>query len=268
MANGQVLPQCGKPRMRAERTAQDGLGKEFYERNWTLIQDDLRDVLNQMFWDGKITSRQKHGILICLPKPRGNPTPADYCPITLLNSYYKILARMFARRLRPIMEDHLTYTQYCGIPGNTILDAIATVRDSIAYAENKNTPSCVLSPDFKNAYDRVLHGYLFKIIHGYGIGAPFIKGIQHMYEGATSSIQINGNQYGPIPVRCAVRQRCPMSMALYTLGLHPLLKVLEQNLPGLKMGKQERHTSVIAYADDVTIFVNSIADFPIIEETI
>ena len=34
------------------------------------------------------------------------------------------------------------------------------------------------------------------------------------------------------------------------------------------MGNQELHTSVIAYADDVTIFVTSIADFPIIEEAI
>ena len=89
-----------------------------------------------------------------------------------------------------------------------------------------------------------------------------------MYEGATSSIQINGHQYGPIPVRCADRQGCPMSMALYTLGLHPLLKVLEQKLPGLRMGNHTRQTSVIAYADDVTIFVTSIADFRIIEEDI
>ena len=59
-----------------------------------------------------------------------------------------------------------------------------------------------------------------------------------------------------------------MSMALYTLGLHQLLKVLEQKLPGLRMGKKEVHTSVIAYADDVTIFVTSIADFPIREEAI
>ena len=112
-----------------------------------------------------------------LPAETETPTPADYRPITLLNSDYKILARMVARRLRPIMEDHLSYTQYCGIPGNTILDAVATVRDSIAYAESRNIPLYVLSLDFKNAFDRVSHGYLFKILHGCGIGAPFINGI-------------------------------------------------------------------------------------------
>ena len=89
------------------------------------------------------------------------------------------------------MEDHLTYTQYCGIPGNTIHDAVATVGESIAYAESKNFPFCVLSLDFKNVFDRVSHGYLYKILYGYGNGAPFINGIRHMYEGATSSLQIN-----------------------------------------------------------------------------
>jgi hypothetical protein len=59
-----------------------------------------------------------------------------------------------------------------------------------------------------------------------------------------------------------------MSIVLYALALHPLLKVLEQKLPELRMGNQARHTSVIAYDDDVTIFVTSIADFPIIEEAI
>jgi hypothetical protein len=98
------------------------------------------------------------------------------------------------------MEVHLTHKQYCGIPGNTIIDAVATVGDSIAYAESRNIPLCVISLDFKNAFNRVLHGYLFKTLHGCGIGAPFINGIRHMYEGATSAIQINGHQYGPIPI--------------------------------------------------------------------
>ena len=92
----------------------------------------------------------------------GNPTPADYRPTTILNSDYKMLARMFARRLCPIMEDRLTYTQTCGIPGNTIHHSVATVRDSITYAESRNIPLCVLSLDFKNAFDTVSHGYMFK----------------------------------------------------------------------------------------------------------
>ena len=47
-----------------------------------------------------------------------------------------------------------------------------------------------------------------------------------------------------------------------------LLRMLEQRLPGLRIGKQARPTSVIAYADDVTIFVTLVDDFPIIEKTI
>jgi hypothetical protein len=34
------------------------------------------------------------------------------------------------------------------------------------------------------------------------------------------------------------------------------------------MGNQAHHTSVIAYAYDITIFVTSVADFPITEEAI
>jgi hypothetical protein len=53
---------------------------------------------------------------------------------------------MIARRLRPVLEDHLTSTQYCGVPGNSILDTTATTRDTIAYSENKGDPDvCVVS---------------------------------------------------------------------------------------------------------------------------
>jgi hypothetical protein len=89
-----------------------------------------------------------------------------------------------------------------------------------------------------------------------------------MYEDATSSVQINGHSYGPIPIRGAIRQGCPMSMALYTLCLRPLLKCLEQKLTGIRIGHRARPTAVVAYADDVTIFISSVTEFPIIEEAL
>ena len=67
-----------------------------------------------------------------------------------------------------------------------------------------------------------------------------------MYEGATSSVEINGRQYGPILIRCAVRQGCPMSMALYALGLHPFLRLLDLKLPDIRRGRRTRPISVLA----------------------
>jgi hypothetical protein len=59
-----------------------------------------------------------------------------------------------------------------------------------------------------------------------------------------------------------------MSMALYTLCLHPFLKFLERNLPGISIGRLARPTSVVAYADDVTIYVTSVTDIPVVEEAL
>ena len=39
------------------------------------------------------------------------------------------------------------------------MEAIATVREAIAFAEFKKVPICVLSLDFKKAFDRMSHKY-------------------------------------------------------------------------------------------------------------
>jgi hypothetical protein len=149
----------------------DGLGLEFYKANWEILLD-LYIILNHMFFGGAITSQQKHGTIFCLPKPHRMLTPSDYRPITLLNTGYNIVARILAHRLRPVLETHLKSTQYCGVPGNNILAAVATVRDAIAHAEQKNVPLCVLALDFKNAFDRISHNYLFTNHHSYDLSSP------------------------------------------------------------------------------------------------
>ena len=126
---------------------------------------------------------------------------------------------------------------------------------------------CILSLDFKHAFDRIAHNYLFKILLGYGNGNAFIAGSKRMCEGATFSVEINGHHYGPTPIRCAVRQGCPMSMALYALCLRRFLRLLDLKLPDIRI-RRRTPTFLVAYADDVKIFVTSVADFAIIEEAI
>jgi hypothetical protein len=205
----------------------DGFCLEFYTANWETIQTDLLQLLNSMFLHNNIPDRQKHGVLICLPKGNGDQTPEGYRPISLLNIEYKLLAR----RLRPILVEQLRNSQFCGVSGKTILDAISSIRDVIAPSECTETPLCVLTLDFQSAFDRISYDYLLTILRQYGISQWFIDRLYTLYDQATASVQINGHMAGPIPIRSGVRQGCPLSMVLYALCLHPLLLSLENSLP-------------------------------------
>ena len=246
----------------------DGLGLEFYRAARTIMGDDLRRILNTMFFDRAITPQQKLGTIVCLPKHGPMLTPADRRPITLLNTDCKLLTRILARRLRPLIDLHLHSTQYCGVTGNTILDAVATVRDIASYAENVHLPLCILTLDFQHAFDSIAHEYMFTILRSYGLSHHFVTLLQHLYTDTISYIQINGHLHGPIPIRRGVRQGCPLSMALYTLCLQPFLTMLKQRLPGVRIGPDSEPVSVVAYADDVTIFLTSADDISTVQEAI
>ena len=229
--------------------------------NWETVNPDLIELLNCMFLNKHITPRQKQGVIICLPNDNGDGTPNGYRPISLLNTDYKIMARILARRLKLVMDEQLQHTQFCGVSGNSIIDAASQIRDIIAHAEHTGTPLCVLSLDFHNAFDRIAHEYLFYILHSYGIQKGFLDCLRAMYTEVTFFVQVNDTLAGPIPIHCGVRQGCPLSMALYALCLHPLLGMLDHSLRGLQIGRGKRYQQVLAYADDITTFVTHPEDF-------
>jgi len=132
----------------------------------------------------------------------------------------------------------------------------------------KQAPLCILSLDFQEAYDRISYQYLFAILRSHGFSNWFIERIKGMYGEAVSSVQINGHIAGPITIHCSIRQGYPMSMMLYAMCVDPLFRIVEQKLTGIRIGKRGRKTVVVAYADDITIFVTTSTDIPVIQEAI
>ena len=91
----------------------------------------------------------------------------------------------------------------------------------------------------------------------YGFSSLFQRRIDNLYNNGTSSVHINGHTPGPIPIRCSVHQGCPLSAQLFTLRQDPLLCTLEDTLTGLRVGRRNSKTAVIAYADSATVFDTS-----------
>ena len=98
-------------------------------------------------------------------------------------------------------------------------------------------------------------GSIVGIAIGYGLDGPGIE-------------SINDHIAEPIPIHCSIRQGCPMSMMLYAMSVDPLFRILEQKLTGIRIGKRGPKTVAVAYADDITTFVTTPTDIPVIQETI
>jgi hypothetical protein len=246
----------------------DGLSREFYVRMWNIIREDMFSVMNQMYIHKDITRRQQHGRIVNIPKDTGDITPNGYRPITLMNSDYKLLARIMARRLTPVLEEQISSSQYCSVPGKSILEAVSELRDVTAHTELTRTPLCILSLDFRSAFDCISHQYVFKILTGYGISEWFIDRVRSMYKNVTASLQIKGALVGQIPFQSAIRQGCQLSMALYALCVHPLLRTLENRLMGVSIGEQGQRISVLAYADDITVLISNREDIDKVHQAI
>jgi hypothetical protein len=92
----------------------DGINHEFFTKEWDIIKEDLKDIMNDRYINGSISDSQKHGYIVCLPKNANPMSPDKYRPLTLLNTDYKLLTRITANRFQPWIDNILHHNQFCG----------------------------------------------------------------------------------------------------------------------------------------------------------
>jgi hypothetical protein len=205
-------------------------------------------------------------VVVCLPKHDRAQTTADYRPITLLNDDYKRLACILARHLRPLLADYVW---------KTILRR--TWQLHLRRFFDRARRRCMVVGDahpfvrpvsgFSRSFRQGSHRYLFTVLKAYGLHEWFVYRIQHLYQDDTSSVHINGHIAGTLPLRCSVREGCPLNLAPFALCVNPLLHYLNTHLQGSRLGRNGYRTANVAYAD-VTIFVTKHYDFRVIRDAI
>ena len=102
----------------------------------------------------------KRGLTRLISKVNGIPQVDELCPITLSNSDYKILSKVFVKRISPILGKIILSRQLCTVEGRNILFDVNNGISSVLYTQScKKRKTSILSLDFFKAYDRVLLSY-------------------------------------------------------------------------------------------------------------
>ncbi|XP_076352693.1 uncharacterized protein LOC143248147 [Tachypleus tridentatus] len=80
------------------------------------------------------------------------------------------------------------------------------------------------------AFDRVVHDYLFQLLVRMGFGSTFVHWVRLCYTSISSCVKFNGFLTNGIAVTRGIRQGCPMSALLYVFSVEPLRNMLAHNV--------------------------------------
>ena len=79
----------------------------------------------------------------------------NYRPITLLNSDYKILAKVLVARMKPVMDDIVSKQQLGFVPGRVITEATHMLKLVQAMLDETDGEGIIVAADWEKAFDRV-----------------------------------------------------------------------------------------------------------------
>lgn len=191
---------------------------------------------------------------------------ADYRPISLLNSDYRILSKILANRLRKPLASILPRIQTAFLPGRQIGDSILTLQFvSALLPRSEEETVWALFCDFMKAYDTVDRSFLFRVMSHVGIPDRFTTLCRLLLSPTFSCAKVNRALSAPHYFAAGVRQGCPIAPLLYLfigLAIHSFL-VAEGFEPDLQLSPT-RSLKIFGaqYADDLTILLRSLARLP------
>lgn len=217
-----------KSMQRNKTPGRDGLPVEFFEFGWTVLGKHFLEVLKYCRQNNCISQSMKEGLITLIFKKKGDRREIkNWRPITLLNSDYKIYAKIFANRMRQVIGKMVGEWQTCAVPGRRMSDGLIMLRDLISHLQSNNEALTVAGIDLEKAYDKVSHKFLFSCLLSLGIPSTVVNTLRSLYTGITSQILVNGRLSPTVDILSGVRQGCPLSPILFICVVEPLLRYVQ-----------------------------------------
>lgn len=243
----------------------DGLPYEFYTTFWEDIKHMLLEAFVDCSQNKEMTTSMKQGLISLIPKPNKDRLYLDnWRPITLLNSDYKILAALYANRLKLCLEEVISATQSGFMKGRHISNNIRLVLDILDYKDLFDEKALILFLDFYKAFDTVEHSFIFEALRHFGFKDNFRDMVKTLYTRTNSCVSMAHGTSPRFDVNRGIRQGCPISPFLFLIAaeLLNLLIVKCVQVEGIRIG--DNSLTISQLADDTCLFLQDDTQVPIV----
>ena len=242
-AGNRVLPptatECGKPITAPEledtmnllptgkAAGPDGLPNKFYKVFSKTLAPILEKVFEESLANGKLPPAVGDGLITLLYKKNARDDPTNYRPITLLNSDYKIMMRVLAKRMNQAVTEFVSDPQTGFVPDSFLPENTMLLKLIQDWADDEDEELYFLFLDMEKAFDRCSWEFMLEALSAVGFNDNFINYVKLAYSDNTNRRIIANGYVGPVfKLRSGVAQGCPLSALLFLLITEPLTRLI------------------------------------------
>ncbi|XP_020694000.1 uncharacterized protein LOC110107899 [Dendrobium catenatum] len=218
----------------------DGFNFHFYKTGWHILGPTICRAVHSFFLKGYMPNGVKSTALAIIPKHKNAASISDYRLIALCNVLYKIITKVMAARIKPIMCLIVKDNRAGFVKSRVSTDNILLASDILYYAGKRGGANLFFCAklDFKKAFDCVSRQFLL---------ARLLQKV------------LNGALEGYFSSTAGLRQGCPLSLYLFCLVMDAFSNLLEGR--GFKGVTTDNYSLThLLYADDVLIFGEATTD--------
>ena len=132
-------------------------------------------MINAFQLKAKIGGCTNAAILALIPK-EVNPTTFEiFWPKSLCNASYKILSKLLAGRIKPLLGKLISPLQGRFVKGRHIMDNVIQVQEAMQSSFQRQEKCMLIKLDMANAFDRVRLSFLYKVLPSFGFSLAFVN---------------------------------------------------------------------------------------------
>ena len=251
--NKQELEEALRRTKNSKAPGEDEIPSELYKYASASFKKRLLKFMNLIMRKEQIPEEYRNAIVIPIFKKGDMLKAENYRGISLLNTCYKILVKIWAKRISEAIETKLLESQNGFRRGRSCTDASYTVKLLMEkrIEHNEETHLCFI--DLEKAYDNVDRHKLFKILPKYNISPKMIRIIQKVYENTKIVIKLGEQKSDHVQINRGVRQGCPLSCVLFNIYMDAITREWITNKPRGVNLTNGKHIETVLFADDQVI---------------